>query len=124
VRAAERRLAELAAAASEPTQSAATRLLWLSDGAQIRYALQGDWMLVRIGRASDNDLVIPQARVSRYHAQLRRVETTWLVYDLGSTNGTFVNAERLEPERPRGLPVPGTLRLGDFDLRVSPDASE
>jgi hypothetical protein len=115
------RLAELAAASPEPAPSAPTPRLWLSDGAEIRYALQPDWILVRIGRANDNDLVIPQARVSRYHAQLRRVEATWLVYDLGSTNGTFVNSDRLEPERPRGLPTRGRLRLGDYDLHVSAD---
>src|SRR6266545_118114 len=58
------RLAELAAASPEPPASRApTPRLWLSDGAEIRYTLLPDWILVRIGRANDNDLVIPQARV-------------------------------------------------------------
>jgi hypothetical protein len=96
--------------------------LWLTAGEAIRYALEPEASLARLGRASDNDLAIPQQRVSRYHAQLRRVEATWLVYDLESTNGTFVDDRRVAPEQPLQLPPACTLRLGDFPIRVSPAA--
>jgi pSer/pThr/pTyr-binding forkhead associated (FHA) protein len=74
--------------------------------------------VVRIGRATDNDAVIPNQRVSRYHAQLRWVRSTWLVYDLESTNGTFVDDMRVQPGQPRPLLPNGTLRVGDHELRV------
>ncbi|MDR2775049.1 MAG: FHA domain-containing protein [Tannerella sp.] len=49
-------------------------------------------MKVKIGKAADNDFVINDPQVSRYHAQLTQDEKGHLLLeDLGSTNGTFVN---------------------------------
>lgn len=93
--------------------------LWLSADDIAAYALEPDASLARVGRASDNDVVIAQQRVSRYHAQLRRVEATWLVYDLESTNGTFVDDRRVSSDQPLQLPSTCTLRLGDFVMRVA-----
>ena len=50
---------------------------------------------VRVGRAADNDLVLPDPEVSRHHAQLEPDGQGWRVIDLGSTNGTWVNGVRL-----------------------------
>ena len=48
--------------------------------------------LVRIGRASDCDLILDRPGVSRHHAELLRIDaTSYELRDLGSTNGTFVN---------------------------------
>jgi hypothetical protein len=93
--------------------------LLLSDAAGLRFQLEPEAGVVRIGRASDNDVTIDHARISRYHAHLRCVEATWLVYDLDSTNGTYVDGERVTGERPRPLKAGSTLRLGDYDLRVA-----
>jgi Mg-chelatase subunit ChlD len=66
-----------------------------------------------IGALADNDIVVPSAAVSRYHAQLqcrgRHVE----IKDVGSSNGTFVNGTHV-----RSCPLePGdTVRIGDVDL--------
>ena len=51
----------------------------------------------RIGSAEDNDLVLKSDVVSRHHAEIRIAENgeTWL-RDMGSSNGTFVNGERLK----------------------------
>ncbi len=46
---------------------------------------------VRIGRAFDNDLIIEDLRVSRYHAQLRYRYGRYILQDLGSSGGTQVN---------------------------------
>lgn len=46
---------------------------------------------VRIGRAFDNDLILEDARVSRYHAQLRCRYGRYILQDLGSSGGTMVN---------------------------------
>jgi hypothetical protein len=69
--------------------------LSLEDGRQFR--LTDD--ATTIGRALDNDLVIADARVSRYHAEIRREAGQYLVRDLGSTNGTAVAGRRLDGER-------------------------
>jgi cytochrome P450 / NADPH-cytochrome P450 reductase len=50
---------------------------------------------VRIGRAADNDLVVPDPRVSSHHAELRTVPGGYQIADLGSLNGTFVNERRV-----------------------------
>lgn len=47
--------------------------------------------IVRIGRAFDNDLILEDSRVSRYHAQLRCRYRRYILQDMGSRGGTTVN---------------------------------
>lgn len=68
--------------------------------------LEGErWVLDReqitIGRADDCDIVLPRRQVSRYHARIERVNGGYVIRDLGSKNGTYVNGERVtdEPHR-------------------------
>src|SRR5215216_2782727 len=51
--------------------------------------------VINIGRMLDNDLVIDDPRVSRHHAQLRAVKGHFVLSDLNSTAGIFVNARRI-----------------------------
>ncbi|HEX7160289.1 MAG TPA: ATP-binding cassette domain-containing protein [Trebonia sp.] len=54
---------------------------------------------VRIGRAPDNDLVLDDLIVSRYHAELRRTpDGGYEITDLGSHNGTYVNGRRVSAQ--------------------------
>jgi hypothetical protein len=53
---------------------------------------------VTIGRAPDCDCHLTEPSVSRRHAQLRRVDETWLLRDLGSSNGTRLNGIRVIEE--------------------------
>src|SRR6516225_12484476 len=48
-----------------------------------------------IGRSSDLDMVLVEDMVSRKHAKITTDETTVTIQDLGSTNGTFVNGEKV-----------------------------
>jgi Protein of unknown function (DUF3662)/FHA domain len=51
---------------------------------------------VRIGRGLDNEVVLDDASVSRHHAEITREDGALEVRDLGSTNGTWVNAGRVD----------------------------
>ncbi|HEX9386163.1 MAG TPA: FHA domain-containing protein [Anaerolineales bacterium] len=51
--------------------------------------------VINIGRRLENDLVIDDPRVSRNHAQLRAIQGHYVLFDLSSTGGTFVNGSRV-----------------------------
>ena len=74
--------------------------------------------LANIGRADYNDLVIPDESVSTTHAKLQRREGVWVLVDLDSTNGTFVDGDRVKGESPISPGV--TVRLGDISLVFDP----
>lgn len=72
--------------------------------------LNGD--LLTIGRWPDNDIVLPDRMVSRHHAQIHKVGDEYVLEDLESTNGTFINGARLG----------GRCALGDGDrIQIPPD---
>jgi pSer/pThr/pTyr-binding forkhead associated (FHA) protein len=74
--------------------------------------------VVNIGRGDYNDVVISDPSVSTMHAKLQRREAIWILTDLGSTNGTFVEGEPLKGELPLG---PGTtIRFGDVIALFEP----
>src|SRR5256714_3705073 len=74
--------------------------------------------VVNLGRADYNDIVLPDPSVSTSHAKLQRREGVWVLVDLDSTNGTFVEGERVQGEAPLG---PGAMvRLGDVQLLFEP----
>ncbi|MBP8857500.1 MAG: FHA domain-containing protein, partial [Anaerolineaceae bacterium] len=54
-----------------------------------------DLPVINIGRREDNHLVIEDLRISRTHAQLRARMGKYVIFDLGSTGGTFVNGQRV-----------------------------
>jgi pSer/pThr/pTyr-binding forkhead associated (FHA) protein len=74
--------------------------------------------VVNIGRGEYNDIVIADPSVSTIHAKLQRRESVWILTDLGSTNGTFVEGEQLGGEQPLS---PGTtIRFGDVSALFEP----
>jgi pSer/pThr/pTyr-binding forkhead associated (FHA) protein len=74
--------------------------------------------VVNIGRGDYNDVVILDASVSTMHAKLQRREAIWILTDLGSTNGTYVEGERLTGET--ALTPGTTLRFGDVMVLFEP----
>lgn len=54
-----------------------------------------DKPIINIGRRATNDLVIDDMRVSRDHAQMRAIRGVYVLFDLNSTGGTFVNGHRI-----------------------------
>ncbi|HYR32110.1 MAG TPA: FHA domain-containing protein [Gemmatimonadales bacterium] len=74
--------------------------------------------VVNIGRADYNDAVLPDESVSTSHAKLQRREGVWILTDLESTNGTFVDGERVQGDAPL---APGAMvRFGDVQLVFEP----
>ena len=74
--------------------------------------------VVNIGRADYNDLIFPDESVSTTHAKLQRREGVWVLVDLDSSNGTFVDGERIKGEAP--LAPGATVRFGDVGLVFEP----
>jgi predicted component of type VI protein secretion system len=78
-----------------------------------------------IGRDVTNDVVVGDAEVSRQHSRLTRTPGGYVLEDLGSTNGTFVNGERLVAPRvmnPGDLVALGETVSLTFDA-TSPEAA-
>ncbi len=57
------------------------------------FALRGETLL---GRSNDNTIALPDATVSSRHGRMVHGKKGWVVEDLGSTNGTFVNGQRVK----------------------------
>ena len=71
--------------------------------------------LITLGRAPDNDVVVPDVSISRFHAFVKEGGASrWLMQDAGSTNGTTVNG-RSVPRQGHG--PPSELASGD-DVRL------
>lgn len=71
----------------------------------------------RIGRSDANDLVIPDHRVSRFHAFIRQLESDHFeLVDLGSTNGTHVNGRRITG--PTRLSPGQVIVIGETQMTV------
>jgi transcriptional regulator with GAF, ATPase, and Fis domain len=75
--------------------------------------------LVRVGKAPDNDLVLPDASVSRYHCELEPGPSGLIVRDLESTNHTRVGRSKIQTAT---LEAGATLLVGDVELMLEPNA--
>lgn len=62
-------------------------------GAGRRWFIEKD--RVTIGRSEDCDIVLTERQVSRHHAQIRRTDSQYILEDLGSKNGTYVNGRQV-----------------------------
>lgn len=71
---------------------------------------------VTIGRAPDSTIVIEDEYASSRHARIYQSEGAWIVEDLGSTNGTWIDRTRITT--PTVLPVGAPLRVGRTTLQL------
>ena len=99
---------------------AADRLIVLDGGASDRppgasFHLEP---VTSVGRDLDNAVVLADPTVSGRHAVLHVREGAWWLEDLDSTNGTFVNGERLAREAPAIVRSGDVLQIGVVRLRL------
>ena len=73
-----------------------------------------DRPVIRIGRETGMDVVIDNVAVSRHQMEIRREATQWVVQDLDSGNGTFLNGRRLGGREP--LKRGDEISFGKFSL--------
>jgi adenylate cyclase len=87
---------------------------------RLRFVVHGEDRLVplsggkvRLGRGADNDVVLSDVSVSRYHAEIRRESDGWVLHDMKSTNGVEVNGVPVELAV---LQAGDRLGVGSFSL--------
>ena len=100
----------------EAKQGAPERLL-ITAGDKAGYQLKLGAREITIGRAANSDLVIDDEFASTHHARLVKMNDEWMVQDLGSTNGTFLDGVRVTT--PVALKLGSEVRIGKtaFELR-------
>jgi Nif-specific regulatory protein len=76
---------------------------------------------VILGRSSQNQIVLRSGRASRRHARLFCDSEGWLVEDLASRNGVFVDNTQISPNQPRRLSDGDRLQVAGFELRFTHD---
>ncbi|MBY0385811.1 FHA domain-containing protein [bacterium] len=81
-----------------------------------------------VGRASDCDIAIPSDVISRHHLKIAMTVDEMFIMDLKSANGTFINGQRLDPQKPYVITEKDLIRLGNmpdeiqiYDVREQQD---
>ncbi|HSJ57424.1 MAG TPA: FHA domain-containing protein [Anaerolineae bacterium] len=86
-------------------------VLSVRTGSQAGTEFSLDRPVVRIGRGSASDIPIADSQASRQHAEITRSGDQYFIRDAGSTNGTFVNGQRVTGTQP--LRPGDEVRIGD-----------
>src|SRR5512132_461191 len=88
-------------------------------GAERREAF--DRSEINVGRVQGNDLVLPKGNVSKRHARLLYRDGRFIVTDLKSTNGTYVNGRKIA--QATIVREGDKIYIGDFVLRIETAAA-
>ncbi len=93
--------------------------LVISSGAHAGYELLLFDPICCIGRTDENDITLPDASVSRHHARLKLQDNvSYLLSDLASFNGTWVNGKRLKKLGTRVVYHGDTLQFGNVECKL------
>jgi pSer/pThr/pTyr-binding forkhead associated (FHA) protein len=74
-------------------------------------------MGITLGRANNNDLVLSDKSVSRFHAYFLKSREGWAIVDAESRNGSWVNGGKLSGTKPTPVIDGSRIKIGDLDLR-------
>jgi len=72
-----------------------------------------------IGRGEECSIRLDGLLISNHHASVSRTNSGWTIEDLNSTNGTYVNGERITARR--SIQLEDVVQIGPFVLRVTPE---
>jgi hypothetical protein len=98
----------------EPDHHSDIHVLELVDDELGERAIVIDAPTMKVGRLAPADIVIPHKSVSREHCVIAQASDELLISDLNSTNGTYVDGERIH--RATILPVGSVLQVGQVTL--------
>lgn len=76
---------------------------------------------ITIGRVQGNDIVLPKGNISKRHSRIVLRDGKFIIVDLKSTNGTFVNGKRISS--PQVLKDSDKIYIGDFTLQLEMKAA-
>ena len=101
----------------QPSGSLATKLVVI-DGPKTGSVIKLDQRELTIGRSEDSDLIIDDEYASTHHAKLILINNDWLIQDLNSTNGTYLDGSRVGT--PAVVKLNTSVRIGKtvFELRA------
>jgi pSer/pThr/pTyr-binding forkhead associated (FHA) protein len=102
---------EIALPLDELPEGAGMLVVKRGAGSGSRFTLDAD--VVRAGRHPDSDIFLDDITVSRRHVEVRRTDRGYVVRDVGSLNGTYLNRERVEEAL---LSNGDELQIGAFKL--------
>lgn len=74
---------------------------------------------ITIGRSTDNSVVIDSKLASRHHALIQKIKEEYFLKDLDSTNGTFLNGQRISGGKYFKLSAGDKITIGKTDLVMS-----
>jgi pSer/pThr/pTyr-binding forkhead associated (FHA) protein len=102
---------------TEPTGVNATKIV-ITEGDKKGLMLTLDRREITIGRADNSDLVINDEYASTQHAKLVLINNDWMLQDLNSTNGTYLDGARIGT--PAAVKLNTPMRIGKtvFELRA------
>lgn len=78
---------------------------------------------VIVGRSPKNDLVIAHDSISRQHCQIDVVKGVFYITDLGSSNGSFVDGQKLEPQVRTPFISSQQLTLGKLECEITENSA-
>jgi hypothetical protein len=102
-------------AAEAPDHTGDVHFLEISEGELAPHSFEIGVEGAKIGRTAPADIVLPDKSVSREHCMIGLANDEILVTDLNSTNGTYIDGERIR--RATILPVGSVLQVGHVSLR-------
>lgn len=94
------------------------RVFMITQGNQAGLSAELSGGVIMIGRGSDCQLILDDDYVSTRHARVVSTPNGIYVEDLGSTNGTYVNGQRITA--PTTITLADTVRIGKTMLRLEP----
>ncbi len=76
---------------------------------------------ITIGRVQGNDIVLPKGNISKRHSRIVVKDGKFIIVDLKSTNGTYVNGKKITA--PQVVKTTDKIYIGDFTIQLTPPAA-